>query len=165
MSMKCRYIYKGQVFESEAALDDFLIEKRKYESKFGDLVFQRTAPFLHAKNIIENKILKDSSNMERLMQEARLRAGSFDGDEILEFKAPYIGVTKFLSGLEVNGELLFPEFRVKEYWKRRIESWTKPLESGEELYSADKNKSRFTKDEIDIFFEGDTFEEKLSKIK
>ena len=26
MSMKCRYIYKGQVFESEAALDDFLIE-------------------------------------------------------------------------------------------------------------------------------------------
>ena len=32
--MKCRYIYKGQVFESEAALDDFLIEKRKYESKF-----------------------------------------------------------------------------------------------------------------------------------
>jgi len=37
--MKCRYIYKGQTFESEAALDDFLIEKRKYESKFGDLVF------------------------------------------------------------------------------------------------------------------------------
>ena len=165
MSMKCRYIYKGQTFESEAALDDFLIEKRKYESKFGDLVFQRTAPFLHAKDIIENKILKDSSNMERLMQEARLRAGSFDGDEILEFKAPYIGVTKFLSGLEVNEELLFPEFRVEEYWKRRIESWTKPLESGEELYSDDKDKSRFTKDEIDIFFEGDTFEEKLSKIK
>jgi hypothetical protein len=55
------------VFESEAALDDFLIEKRKYESKFGDLVFQRTTPFLHAKDIIENKILKDSSDMERLM--------------------------------------------------------------------------------------------------
>ena len=159
MSMKCRYIYKGQVFESEAALDDFLIEKRKYESKFGDLVFQRTAPFLHAKNIIENKILKDSSNMERLMQEARLRAGSFDGDEILEFKAPYIGVTKFLSGLEVNGKLLFPEFRVKEYWSGRRESWTKPLESGEKL------EDRFTKDEIDIFFEGSTHEEKISKLK
>ena len=159
MSMKCRYIYKGQVFESEAALDDFLIEKRKYESKFGDLVFHREAPFLRAKDIIENKILKDSSNMERLMQEARLRAGSFDGDEILEFKAPYIGVTKFLSGLEVDGELLFPEFRIEEYWRRRVESWTKPLESGEKL------EDRFTKDEIDIFFEGDTFEEKLSKAR
>ena len=159
MSMKCRYIYKGQVFESEAALDDFLIEKRKYESKFGDLVFQRTAPFLRAKDIIENKILKDSSDMERLMQEARLRAGSFDGDEILEFKAPYIGVTKFLSGLEVDGKLLFPEFRVEEYWNNRKESWTKPLESGEKL------EDRFTKDEIDIFFEGNTFEEKLSKVR
>ena len=157
--MKCRYIYKGQVFESEAALDDFLIEKRKYESKFGDLVFQRTSPFLHAKDIIENKILKDSSKMEALMQEARLRAETFDGDEILEFKAPYIGVTKFLSGLEVNGTLLFPEFRVKEYWKGRIESWISPLKSGEKL------EDRFTKDEIDIFFEGDTFEEKLSKLR
>jgi hypothetical protein len=33
------------------------------------------------------------------------------------------------------------------------------------LYSADKDKSRFTKDEIDIFFEGNTFEEKLSKVR
>ena len=157
--MKCRYIYKGQVFESEAALDDFLIEKRKYESKFGDLVFSRTSPFLSAKNIIENKIMSRSKELEALMKEARLRAGSFDGDEILEFRAPYIGVTKFLSGLEVEGKLLFPEFRLKSYWSLREESWTKPLESGEKL------EDRFTKDEIDIFFEGETFEEKKSKIK
>ena len=157
--MKCRYIYKDQVFESEAALDDFLIEKRKYESKFGDLVFHRTAPFLAAKNKIENDILTRSSELEGLMKEARLRAGTFDGDEILEFRAPYIGVTKFLSGLEVDGKLLFPEFRVDSYWSLRQESWTKPLESGETL------RDRFTDDEIDIFFEGDTFDEKLSKLK
>lgn len=157
--MKCRYIYKGQVFESEAALDDFLIEKRKYESKFGDLVFHRTAPFLAAKNKIENDILTRSSELEGLMKEARLRAGTFDGDEILEFRAPYIGVTKFLSGLEVDDKLLFPEFRVDSYWSLRQESWSKPLESGETL------RDRFTDDEIDIFFEGDTFDEKLSKLK
>ena len=157
--MKCRYIYKGQVFESEAALDDFLIEKRKYESKFGDLVFSRTSPFLSAKNIIENKIMSRSKELEALMKEARLRAGSFDGDEILEFRAPYIGVTKFLSGLMVEDKLLFPEFRLKSYWSLREESWTTPLESGEKL------EDRFTKDEIDIFFEGETFEEKKSKIK
>ena len=157
--MKCRYIYKGQVFETEAALDDFLIEKRKYESKFGDLVFSRTSPFLSAKNIIENKIMSRSKELEALMKEARLRAGSFDGDEILEFRAPYIGVTKFLSGLMVEDKLLFPEFRLKSYWSLREESWTTPLESGEKL------EDRFTKDEIDIFFEGETFEEKKSKIK
>jgi hypothetical protein len=66
--MKCRYIYKGQIFESEAALDDFLIEKkRKYESKFGDLVFSRKTKFLNSKNITENKIIKDSSKMKVLM--------------------------------------------------------------------------------------------------
>ena len=100
-----------------------------------------------------------SKELEALMKEARLRAGSFDGDEILEFRAPYIGVTKFLSGLMVEDKLLFPEFRLKSYWSLREESWTTPLESGEKL------EDRFTKDEIDIFFEGETFEEKKSKIK
>lgn len=161
--MKCTYTYKGHTFQSEAALDDFLIEKRKYESKFGDLVFQRTSAFLRSKNIIENQIIPRAKDLEAIMQEARLRAGSFDGDEVLEFRAPYIGVTKFLSGLTkdgtTNGDLLFPEFRTKEYWSRRVEKWTSPLESGEDI------KERFTDDEIDIFFEGDTFEEKVSKLR
>lgn len=158
--MKCTYTYKGQLFESEAALDDFLIEKRKYESKFGDLVFHRESPFLRAKNIIENKIIPKTKDLESLMQEARLRAKSFDGDEILEFRAPYIGVTKFLSGLKPNDkDLLFPEFRTDEYFNRRIEKWTLPLKSGEKL------EDRFTEDEIDVFFEGNTHEEKLSKLR
>lgn len=158
--MKCTYTYKGQLFESEAALDDFLIEKRKYESKFGDLVFHRESPFLRAKNIIENKIIPKTKDLESLMQEARLRAKSFDGDEILEFRAPYIGVTKFLSGLKPNDlDLLFPEFRVDEYFSKRIEKWTSPLESGEKL------EDRFTEDEIDVFFEGNTHEERLSKLR
>ena len=95
------------------------------------------------------------------MKEARLRAGSFDGDEMLEFRAPYIGVTKFLSGLTKpdSPDLLFPEFRIKEYWSRRNEFWTKPLEGGENI------EDRFTEDEIDIFFEGDSLEEKKSKLK
>nr|DAT46443.1 MAG TPA: hypothetical protein [Caudoviricetes sp.]DAU59265.1 MAG TPA: hypothetical protein [Crassvirales sp.] len=40
--MICKYIYKGHTFESEVELDDFLLEKRKYESKYGDLVFSKT---------------------------------------------------------------------------------------------------------------------------
>ena len=160
--MKCKYIYKGQTFESEAALDDFLIEKGKYESKFGDIVFQRKSTFLRAKDIIENEIIPRSKKLENLMREARLRAGSFDGDEMLEYRAPYIGVTKFLSGLTKpdSPDLLFPELRLKEeYWPRRVEKWTKPLESGEKI------EDRFTEDEINIFFDGDTLEEKIKNLR
>ena len=35
--MICKYIYKGHTFESEVELDDFLLEKRKYESKLQEI--------------------------------------------------------------------------------------------------------------------------------
>jgi len=58
------------------------------------------------------------------MAEARHRSTSaiYDDDEVLEFRKPYIGVNKFLSGLRPNGkDLLMPEFRLEEeYWPRRI---------------------------------------------
>ena len=164
MLMKCRYIYKGHTFDSEAALDDFLIEKQEYESLFGDLVFSRGKPYLRTKKIIEQEIKKDAKYQKELMdkvREARKRASSFYGDEILEFRNPYIGVNKFLSGLAKNeaGDLIIPEFRIKEYWNRRVESWTKPLQSGETI------ASRFTENEIDIFFDGETHEERKSNAK
>jgi hypothetical protein len=40
--MICTYNYKGQTFKSEAELNDFLLEKDKYLSEFGDLVFSMT---------------------------------------------------------------------------------------------------------------------------
>jgi len=52
--MSCVYTYKGHTFNSEAQLDDFLIEKLGYESKFGDLIFNKRTNFLRTKDIIEN---------------------------------------------------------------------------------------------------------------
>lgn len=160
--MKCVYNYKGQIFESAAALDDFLIERQEFESKFGDLVFSKNKAFLRAKDTIENKILKNAQLMESLMAEARQRAAStvYDGDEVLEFRKPYIGVNKFLSGLAPDGQLLFPELRLEEeYFPRRIESWTKPLNGSEQV------ADRFSDDEIDVFFEGADHNEKKSKAR
>lgn len=161
--MSCIYYYKGQLFESPAALDDFLIEKQEYESKFGDIVFSRGKPFLRTKDIIENTILPEASRLESLMNEARNRSSStvYDGDEVLEFRRPYVGVNRFLSGLRPNGsDLLFPEFRLEdEYWPRRVEKWTKPLEGSEKV------QDRFTDDEIDVFFEGSTHDERKSNVK
>ena len=62
--MSCIYKYKGHTFNSISELDDFLIEKFGYESKFGDLIFEKSTKFLRTKDIIENKILKDSAKWE-----------------------------------------------------------------------------------------------------
>ena len=59
--MSCIYKYKGHTFNSEAELDDFLIEKHGYESKFGDIIFSRNANFVRTKNIIENKIMAEAN--------------------------------------------------------------------------------------------------------
>jgi len=64
MLMSCIYKYKGHTFNSISELDDFLIEKFGYESKFGDLIFEKSTKFLRTKDIIENKILKDSAKWE-----------------------------------------------------------------------------------------------------
>ena len=161
--MSCVYYYKGHLFENSAALDDFLIEKQEFESKYGDIVFSRGRPFLRTKKIIEEDILPNATRLESLMAEARNRSVSaiYDDDEVLEFRKPYIGVNRFLSGLKPNGQdLLFPEFRLEEeYWPRRVEKWTQPLKSGETI------QDRFTEDEINIFFEGKNFEEKKSNAK
>ena len=160
--MSCIYHYKNQIFSSIAALDDFLIERQEFESKFGDLVFYRGKPFLRAKNIIENDILPHAQSLENLMEEARHRSTSdiYDDDEVLDFRRPYVGVNRFLSGLRPDGDLLVPEFRLEtDYWPRRVESWTKPLKSGENIVD------RFSEDEINIFFEGNTFEEKKTNLK
>jgi hypothetical protein len=36
----CSYYYKGRYIGNIKALDNFLLEKKKYESKLGDMVFQ-----------------------------------------------------------------------------------------------------------------------------
>ncbi len=158
--MKCKYIYKGHIFNSEAALDDFLIEKHQYESKFGDIVFSKGKPFLRAKDIIENKIMKDAEKLQHKMKiiQARKRGDAFDDEEMLEFEKPFIGVNRFLSGLKTDeGDYIVLDFIVDNYWSKRKEFWTKSLETGEQV------ADRFTDDEIDIFFEADPLKTYSSK--
>jgi hypothetical protein len=59
--MSCIYTYKNHTFNSESELDDFLREKFGYESKFGDIIFNRKSNFSRTKDIIENRIIKDSA--------------------------------------------------------------------------------------------------------
>ena len=123
--MACKYIYKGKQFDSELALDDFLLEKAPFEPEFGDLVFSMSSAQLNVSKQLSN-IAKEAHRAKQAMREA-IASGKVTYDEdgnIAVENPPYIGVNKFLSGLKnSDGVLLFPQFREEEYWNRRYSHW------------------------------------------
>ena len=51
--MKCKFILRQHTFNSEVELDDFLLSKEQYYSKYGDLVFDLSEAQLKADTLIE----------------------------------------------------------------------------------------------------------------
>lgn len=124
--MACIYIYKGHTFNSEMELDDFILERLPFEPTMGDLVFEM--PTTYQINVANQlSLISKESYAERKKYKEMLDSGKviYDADgEMAVEDPPYIGVNKFLSGLKnAAGELLFPEFREEEYWKRRYSNW------------------------------------------
>lgn len=151
--MKCQYYYKGQLIGDIRQLDDFLLSRQKFESKYGDLVFQSpTVAMLTAVDKAKEmektaKALEDEYN--------KAKRAYVDGEEILNFPKPYRGVTEFLSGhRNEDDKLLFPEFIADNYWSNRYYAWN--LGRRQEK---DRNgkiiKDGFTDEEIELFFNGD----------
>jgi hypothetical protein len=118
--MHCIYNLKGETFKSEAALDDFLLERySKYHSKYGDLVFSKMTNFqLGQHALIEELDRKASAIKEKNVVYME------EGEEIKEYNAPHIGVTAMLAAIEVNDSPLFPIFIPENYWNNRISFWT-----------------------------------------
>lgn len=133
MAKACKYIYKGKEY-SEEELDDLLLEARV--NKYGDIVFELDEK---EKNITLNeldRVSRESAALQEAYKKAKEHPRYLDGEDELQFDFPYIGVTSFLRGLtNSDGQLLTPEFREKEFWKRRIAKWkddTKGFNSDEE---------------------------------
>lgn len=124
--MACRYFYKGHEFNSEVALDDFLLENRKFEPILGDAVFSANKTAQNNTNALLTTIAKNSEELQQKYKEWQQEdkiAYVEDGEEAVD-APPYIGVNKFLSGLtNEEGELLFPEFREQNYWEGRFKKW------------------------------------------
>ena len=141
----CNYYYKGHLIGDVRQLDDFLLEKQKFEPELGDMVFQLTTPQLEAQSRLklarrEKDELDKAYNKAK--EEAR-KAGLYGADEeaMLKMERPYVGVSEFLSGQRnFEGKLYFPEFIAQNYWSERYYEWS---------------KGNFTDDEIELFFEGD----------
>lgn len=119
--MACIYKIKGHTFNSELELDDFILEKYKYLSKYGDIVFNSTPRQLAVfdqLNEIHKKALEDN-HLYDLWREENFEYGE-DGEITLD-KYPYIGVNKFLSNQRIDDDhRLYPEFIPERYWKEQV---------------------------------------------
>lgn len=121
--MACTYIFDGHTFNSEVALDDFLLESGQYLSQLGDIVFSFTSKQNHTYSMIDS--IKENSKKEwgkymEWIADEKTHVYGEDGEvEVVE--KPYIGVNEYLASL--TDPQLFPEFRKESYWNNRFNSW------------------------------------------
>ena len=73
----CIYYYKGKLIGNILELDDFLLSKQKYYSKYGDLVFQRVN--LHAVDILK----RSESENKSAVRAWNISKREYAGDEEL----------------------------------------------------------------------------------
>ena len=129
---KCIYIYKNKVFNSEAELDDFLLERDKYLSEYGDIVFsEQTTP-----QIKTGQALNDAGKRAQKAKEKWDSAEKiYTEDGVIANIRPYMGVNEFLEGLtNSDNKLFYPEFIEHNYWTKRFLDWS------EGHYTADEAK-------------------------
>lgn len=119
--MICTYTYKGKTFNSEAELNDFLLERDKYLRKYGDIVFSMTTSQAHT---VDNLQEATRAALERKKQwDIDKKRYTEDGVRY-EYKLPYMGVNEFLDGLtNSDDKLFFPEFIEHNYWIKRYLDW------------------------------------------
>ena len=107
--MICTYIYKGNKFNSEAELDDFLLEKDKYLSQYGDIVFSMTSVQTSAYNSLDQATKTAVATKAQAKWKTAKKIYTEDG--VYANIKPYMGVNEFLEGLtNSDDKLFFPEF-------------------------------------------------------
>ena len=121
--MGCIYDYKGHIFQSELELDDFLLERGHLVSKYGDIVFSKSNRAIQTYDSVMNlKMDTEALKASKIISE--VEDGKNDIENINVSGNGYIGVNKFLQGLRnLEGDLLFPEFRPENYWKEIKPRW------------------------------------------
>ena len=129
--MACLYYYKGKLIGNEIQLNDFLIERKQFHSKYGDVVFERSVLASHVANLIDTQITPESRSWKAKM-DAMWANGGFlyddDGEKLIKYDAtnpPFIGVNKYIDhfGDDGNGSRLTAEFKPEEFWPRMFKMW------------------------------------------
>ena len=130
--MACLYYYKGNLIGNEIQLNDFLIERKKFHSKYGDVVFQRSNKANQVIQIIDDNIIPESGKWKAKSDEMWRNGGRLydqDGDKVILYDRkhpPFIGVNKYIDKFgEDNGERITAEFKPEEYWAKIFDRWRK----------------------------------------
>lgn len=116
MRMNCKWEYKGQVFTSEAALDEYLLSVKALQPKLGDIVFKLST---HQQAIL-NRIKEKEKLVEKANIKEVIEPGP-DGEGDIEVSGGFKHVTALLHEIRrVNdsGENspLYPIFIGDNYW-------------------------------------------------
>ena len=138
--MACVYYYKGTLIGNEIQLNDFLIEKKQYHSKYGDVVFKRSVRADKTVSTIDDKITPESRKWKNLMDQMWKEGKclySEDGEKVVIYdrnNPPFIGVNKYIDkyGAETN-ERLNAEFIPEEFWNKMFDRWNHNDFSNEDL--------------------------------
>lgn len=115
-------IYVGnRKFETETELNEFLLVNSEYIKKYGrDIVFSLTTKQNTVRDVIIQKGEIANKKFKEHAERQSLENVDLDG---IVASGDYIGVTAFLQGLKVNGQLLFPEMIRDNYFETRKKDW------------------------------------------
>ena len=128
--MACVYYYKGNFIGNEIQLNDFLIERKHFHTKYGDVVFQRSNKANRVIEIIDDEIIPESGKWKAKSDEMWRNGGRLydeDGDKVIIYDKehpPFIGVNKYIDkfGFE-NNQRITAEFIPDEYWNKIFDRW------------------------------------------
>ena len=147
--MTCVYYYKGKLIGNEIQLNDFLIERHKFHSKYGDIVYKRSQVLNQNIKIIDEKIIPESAKWKSKMDEMWRVGGKLYDDEgeklvIYDKKhPPFIGVNKYIDHFgESTNERITAEFKPEEFWPRMFDRWNKGNFENKELLEIIKEVTR-----------------------
>ena len=142
MLMNCKYIYKNKIFNSEIELNDFLLEKYKYESEFKDLVFLKTTDQLSGVSLIRKA--NDLAKEKKKQYDKELKKSYTEDGVRVDLVPPYMGVNEFLDGFtNSDNKLFYPKFIEFEYWRRRFLAWSEGdyTDDEKEVFGFDENNA------------------------
>ena len=139
--MACLYYYKGKLIGNELQLNDFLIERKKFHSKYGDVVFERSVLANQVADIIDNSIVTESASwkakMDAMWRSQDKKYYDEDGEKVIYDinNPPFVGVNKYFDhfGDDGNGQRLTAEFKPNEFWPRMYERWNNGDFSNDDL--------------------------------
>ena len=122
--MKCTYNYKGNTFNSELALNNYLLTTESLKPILGDIVFQLSEKQrnyyekLHQAEV-QYKEIRDNGYQLNTVRVDEVEPE--DLDDIGHFKYPFISVTDLIHTMPGRyTDQVFPIFRSEEYWKEKF---------------------------------------------